>query len=179
MIFALDRFDREPTRDLPRRAVDLGCGSGRDTVEMLRRGWRVLAIDAEASAIEGLQARPDLPRRALLDTEVARFEVTTWPRAELVNAAFALPLCPASRFPGLWRNIVDSLASGGRFSGQLYGDRDGWAGDSTITFLARDEAEALFDDFEIERFHEEEEDSITPRGRAKHWHIFHVVARKP
>ena len=25
---------------------------------------------------------------------------------------------------------------------------------------------------------EEEEDSVTPRGTAKHWHIFHVVAKK-
>jgi tellurite methyltransferase len=30
----------------PGFAVDLGCGDGRDTIELLRRGWRVLAIDA-------------------------------------------------------------------------------------------------------------------------------------
>jgi hypothetical protein len=27
-------------------------------------------------------------------------------------------------------------------------------------------------------FEEEEADSTTPRGKPKHWHIFHIVARK-
>ena len=43
----------------PATAVDLGCGTGRDTLELLRRGWRVLAIDAEGAAIEpGLTRTP-------------------------------------------------------------------------------------------------------------------------
>jgi hypothetical protein len=29
----------------------------------------------------------------------------------------------------------------------------------------------------IELFEEEEVDATTPRGKAKHWHIFHIVAR--
>jgi len=30
----------------------------------------------------------------------------------------------------------------------------------------------------IEMFEEEEHDGFTPRGKLKHWHIFHIVARK-
>ena len=33
-------------------AVDLGCGSGADTIALLKRRWRVLAIDGEAEAID-------------------------------------------------------------------------------------------------------------------------------
>ena len=29
-----------------------------------------------------------------------------------------------------------------------------------------------------ELFDEEESDAVTPRGKPKHWHIFHVVARR-
>ncbi|MEJ1932020.1 class I SAM-dependent methyltransferase [Nostoc sp. NIES-2111] len=43
-------MDTFPT-DAPRFAVDLGCGDGRDTVELLRRGWRVLGIDGAQEAI--------------------------------------------------------------------------------------------------------------------------------
>ena len=33
-----------------RFAVDLGCGAGRDARELLRAGWRVLAVDGEPAA---------------------------------------------------------------------------------------------------------------------------------
>ena len=48
-----------------------------------------------------------------------------------------------------------------------------------MTFLERTEAEAMLDGLDVEMFEEEEADGFTPRGNAKHWHIFHVVARKP
>ena len=31
-------------------------------------------------------------------------------------------------------------------------------------------------DLTVEHLREEEDDSITPRGTQKHWHIFHIVA---
>jgi len=71
------------------------------------------------------------------------------------------------------------LPPGGRFSGQWYGVRDSWHGRPGMTFLEKDEALALLKGFEVEMFEEEEADGVTPRGNAKHWHIFHVVARKP
>lgn len=176
LIRALDAFDRTPGRD--RLAVDLGCGGGRDVVELLRRGWTVLAVDAEKTAIERLAARGDLPESGTLRTAVGRFEDVEWPVADLVNSSFALPLCPPAAFPGLWSRMVASLAPGGRFAGQLYGDRDEWAGDPSITFHTADEVEALLDGFDVEHLREEEDDSVTPRGRPKRWHIFHIVARK-
>ena len=179
LMFALDRFAAEGPPPAPRLAVDLGCGSGRDTVEILRRGWRVLAIDAEPAALEGLRARPEIAPGAPLETLVARFETAAWPACDLVNSSFALPLCPPAAFPALWQRIVASLQPGGRFAGQLYGDRDSWVGDPTITFHARAEIDRLLAGLEVEHLREEEDDSVTPRGRSKHWHIFHIVARKP
>src|SRR5690606_24197231 len=177
LLFALDRWAEAAAE--PRHAVDLGCGTGRDAIELLRRGWSVLAIDAEPDAIAGLRARPDLPEGARLETRVARFEHTEWPETDLINASFTLPLCPPDAFARVWRRIVDSLRPGGRFAGQLYGDRDSWAGRPGMTFLTRAGARALLLPLRVELFREEEEDSVTPRGSAKHWHIFHIVARKP
>jgi tellurite methyltransferase len=181
--------DRPPRRTLlealarfapstaPRVAVDLGCGDGRDTIELLRRGWSVLAIDSEPAAIERLRARPDLPEGAALSCLCQRFEDATWPAADLVNASFSLPLCPPERFAELWRGIVASLKPGGRFSGQLYGDRDGWAGRPGMTHLSRAAAERLLAGLGVDLLEEEETDSITPRGKPKHWHILHIVAQ--
>jgi hypothetical protein len=73
---------------------------------------------------------------------------------------------------------VSSLGRGGRFCGQLFGDRDEWSPDEEMTFHTRDEAESLLADFEVERFDEVEEDSKTALGEPKHWHVFNVIARK-
>ena len=51
LLKALDLFDLEKSPKSPRFAVDLGCGDGRDMVELLKRGWQVLAIDGNEEAI--------------------------------------------------------------------------------------------------------------------------------
>jgi tellurite methyltransferase len=175
LLDALARFDDTPAL---RFAVDLGCGDGRDVIEMLRRGWSVLGIDAEPAAIARLEARSDLPAQPSLTTLCQRFEDAAWPMADLVVSSFALPLCPPERFPALWRRIVGSLKPNGRFSGQLYGDRDSWVGRPGITHLDRASVEALLRDLDVELFEEEETDAVTPRGKPKHWHIFHIIARR-
>ncbi len=143
---------------------------------MLRSGWRVLAIDAEPEAIERLVARVGDESR--LETRVASFVDAEWPEADLVNAGYALPFCPPERFGAVWERVAASVREGGRFSGQLFGEHDEWAADPELTFLTRAEALALLEPFELERFDEEDEDGKTALGDAKHWHVFHVVARR-
>lgn len=181
LLFALDRFASEPASDPVnerRFAVDLGCGSGRDTIELLRRGWRVLAIDAEPAAIEKLTARSDMPAGVELTGQVARFENAEWPRCDLVNSSFALPLTPPEHFDAVWQRIVASLNPGGRVACQLFGPRDSWMGRPGMTFHDRAAVDALLGGLEVEMLREEEDDSTTVRGEEKHWHIFHIVARK-
>ena len=162
--------------EAPGLAVDLGCGTGRDTAELLRTGWNVVAIDGEQNAIDRLRARlADVDGR--LETQVARFEDARWPLCDLLNASFSLPFCPPDRFGEVWSRIVDSIRPGGRFSGQLFGDRDEWAG-SGIVVQTRGEAEELLRPFEVERLDEVDEDGSTLFGTPKHWHLYHVVARK-
>ena len=175
LIRALAGFSPSSTQ---RHAVDLGSGDGRDTIELLRQGWSVLAIDAEPRGLERLRARPDLPATASLTCLCARFEAARWDAADLVNSSFALPFCPPERFADLWARISGSLKPGGRFAGQLFGERDQWAGRPGMTCLTRAAAERLLRDLVIEHFEEEETDGSTALGEPKHWHIFHVVARR-
>jgi SAM-dependent methyltransferase len=169
LLQALDAFDE------PGLAVDLGCGTGRDTGELVRRGWHVVAIDAEDEALERLRVRLGDDER--VTTQRASYENARIPVCDLVNAGYALPFCPPEHFPEVWNRIVASLRPGGRFCGQLFGDRDDWA-TPELSFQTRAEAEALLAQFELERFDEEDEDGTTALGEAKHWHVFHVVARK-
>ena len=173
VLAALDAFGAPSDDD---SVLDLGCGDGRDVIEMVRRSWNVIAVDAEPEALRQLAAR-ELP--GTITPIVARLEEVPLPLGvQLVNSSFAMPLCEPERFQELWTRIREELPAGGRFSGQWYGPRDSWMGRPGITFLERNQAMTLLDGLEIEMFEEEEADSVTPRGNPKHWHIFHIVARK-
>jgi SAM-dependent methyltransferase len=159
-------------------AVDLGCGDGRDTVELLRRNWRVLAIDGEAEAIARLRQRPDV-NRTYLETRVQTFEsLVLPPNVDLINASFCLPFCPPAHFVEMWEEVINALRSGGRFCGQLFGDRDSWAAYGDVSTYDQEQVRALLSPFEIELLDEEEHLGKTALGDEKHWHLFHVVARK-
>jgi SAM-dependent methyltransferase len=65
-------------------AIDLGCGAGADAAEILRQGWKLLAIDQQPEAVEMLRQRvspslhsqPEEQARALLaPLEIEFFEV--------------------------------------------------------------------------------------------------------
>ncbi|BCL38208.1 class I SAM-dependent methyltransferase [Nostoc sp. MS1] len=177
LLEALARFDNLPT-DTPRFAVDLGCGDGRDTVEILRRGWRVLGIDGTEEAIALLKNRPDIDYNRL-ETLVTRFEDLALPESvDLINASFCLPFCPPEHFPSLWHKIVAALPVGGRFCGQLFGDRDSWAIYPNMSHHTRIQVEKLLEPFTVEFFQEEDHPGTTALGEQKHWHIFNIVAYK-
>ena len=173
LVLAADNFEREGPR--ARRAVDIGCGGGRDTLELLRRGWSVIGIDVTQAALDQVRDRAgDAGGR--LQLVLGRMEDTTWPAVDLVNAGFALPFCERAAFPGLWSRITGSLSAGGRFSGELFGDRDEWA-DHLLTHT-RAEVEALFAGFAMERFDEVEGEVQKAAGGTKRGHTFFLVGRK-
>ncbi len=183
---ALGKFDdeREPGRSRPGPlAIDLGCGDGRDTAELIRRNWRVLAIDDHPEGLRRLRERSDADIKAALadgrlEIREQSFVQVELPACDLLNASFALPFCPPEQFAALWVKIVRAIEPAGRFAGQLFGDRDSWSIIEDRTHHTRDQAIALFDDFILERFNEEERDGEDAMSNHKHWHVFHVVARK-
>ncbi|WP_019503782.1 class I SAM-dependent methyltransferase [Pleurocapsa sp. PCC 7319] len=162
----------------PGIAVDLGCGAGRDTVEILRQNWAVLAIDREPDAIHRLLARPNL-NTLQLTTQIVGFEEVQLPKSvDLINASFSIPFCSPEVFPTLWNQIFNSLVTGGRFCGHLFGDRDSWGNSELINCFTRSQVETLLKPYEIELLEEEEHPGKTPLGEDRDWHIFHIVARK-
>ncbi|MCL6271379.1 hypothetical protein M3P05_15770 [Sansalvadorimonas sp. 2012CJ34-2] len=60
------------------------------------------------------------------------------------------------------------------------GLNDSWAQKSihTTNPMARDQVANLFDQFEIIRFRERDEEGTTALGVQKQWHTYSVIARK-
>jgi SAM-dependent methyltransferase len=173
LLDVLDAFGPEE-----HQAVDLGCGSGIDTLAMLERGWSVFAIDAEEEAIGRVRKRVPSSLAPRLGTLVSRMEEVELPSADLVWAGFSLFFCHPDRFGEVWQRVRGAIRPAGRFAGELLGDRDTWAPKDDMSAFTIDEARALFEGFELERFEEEEEDGEACSG-PKHWHVFHAAARRP
>ena len=98
-----------------RDAIDLGCGTGIETVAILRRGWRVFAVDAEPVGIERLLVRASAPERERLQARVGSIEDVALPTADLVWAGYSLFFIPPQRFATTWTGIRASVQLTGPF----------------------------------------------------------------
>jgi hypothetical protein len=89
-----------------------------------------------------------------------------------------LPFCHPAHFAAAWSQIRAALRPGARFAGHLFGERDTWAGDKSMSFCTLSAAYTLLDGLEIEYLHEIDEYGSSFVG-PKHWHIFELIARQP
>lgn len=177
LLDVMARFQKEE-KNSSLQAIDLGCGDGTETLALLEAGWKVLAIDKEAEAIARVRNKISTHHHAQLEFRVAAFETVTLPIADLVYAGFSIPFCSPAHFAELWNKIDGSLRNGGRFAGQLFGDRDSWADNTQMTFHTPLQARDLFRAFNLETFTEVENDRPTALGESKHWHVYHIIAKR-
>lgn len=162
-------------------AIDLGCGTGFETLELLRLGWQVLAIDGQPDAIAELRSRAAPEHRARLEARVVSFEEADLPGADLIWAGRSLPFCRSEHFGGVWAKILAALRPGARFAGDLFGPRHFWAqrdDSQMMTFHSAEQVRALCRTLELEYFMEEEGKRSTVTQGVQHWHAFAIVARR-
>lgn len=157
------------------RALDLGAGAGRDTRYLLRQGFDVTAVDADPRSVALLSALPSDHLR-VVESSFEDFDFATY---DLISSQFALPFTPRDRFTDVLARLKAALAPGGVFAGQFFGVHDEWnTSGSNTTFLTRAEAETLLSDLETIEFREEDAPGHVADGSPKHWHVFHILARR-
>ena len=72
-----------------------------------------------------------------------------------------------------------NLEKDGYFVGNFFGVNDTWNKTRPqMTFFSKNQVCELFKNFDILNFKEVEVDKKTGLGELKHWHIFHVIAKK-
>jgi hypothetical protein len=157
--------DRESSL-YPPLALVFGSGGNVEVLELLRRGWTVVAFD---------QAPIGLSPTARLTIERTDPQQAVLPLADLIYTGAHLPFNSPAEFAALWGRMVRALKPAGWFIGHLMGDRDSWSGDPDVTAFRRDQLIKLLSGFRIEALHEQEGNGIV-RGGSKRWHVFDVVA---
>lgn len=96
----------------PGRAVDLGCGNGRNAVWLARRGWHVEAVDISAVGIEQAQQRAE---RAGVRVEWEVGDALTWQPAEPLDLVLVVYLhMEMPDLIGVLARAATWLAPGGR-----------------------------------------------------------------
>lgn len=178
LLLAYKYFQMENT--LEGKAADLGAGTGRDTLFLLNSGWQVFALDAEQLSIDIILNRIEPNQILNLEVLVSPFSKMALPKElHLINASYSLPFCKPEDFDQCWNTIVSSLMAGGRFCGHFFGKHDEWANNPSLTIHSYEDLIALFQDqFVIEYL--QIEDGLVPcaNGKMKHWHTYHVIAKK-
>ena len=163
----------------PGTAVDLGCGEGVEVAALLEQGWTVHAVDGERAALDRLGGRTGPAHSPRLHLTHADFgAVTDLPAADLIHSAYALPYCPPAAFGALWSAVRAALRPGAVLACQLFGPNDDSFGDPEMTFHTEAQVLGLLDGLEVVHWVEEDADGTAYTG-PKHWHVFHLVARRP
>ena len=159
------------------QALDLGAGALRDTLYLLDQGFEVTAVDSAPMVAEEVIKVPSDKLHHAMST----FADYKFPRDyyDLVSAMYALPFNPPDSFNVVFTKLKGSLKVGGVFCGQFFGLNDEWnTGKGKMSFHSREDIEKLLAGMEVISIAEEEKDDKTALGVSKHWHVFHVIARK-
>lgn len=152
-------------------ALDLGCGACNDAHFLLGAGFSVTAVDSNPESAN---------YAAGLHFVKSSFEDFLYEerKYDLINAQFALPFNAPTTFDEVFEKITASLKPGGIFVGQFFGPEDEWAERDNMSFHSSSDIGNLLKPFEVLVLREENSDGKLASGGSKHWHIFHVIARK-
>lgn len=156
-------------------AIDLGCGAGRGTMWLLEHGLHVDAVDISEEGLAYLKNKlPEDADARLICSSFQDLELSSY---DVVVACFTLFFLPPDDFRRFWTDVVNAIKPGGLFAGQFLGVNDSWR-ERDFTTHDRGQVDELLRDFKVIQLNEEERDGETALKEQKHWHIFHVVARK-
>ncbi len=165
----------EPYLDTHGTAIDLGAGVGTASQWLSERGYKVTAIDNCPAAIERLRQRfADNAFVTVVENDFSKMEL---PPSDVIVAGFSLFFIPKWRFKKAWSSIACALKPHGLVAAQFLGKNDEW-NDGKRTIHSARSLKDLLKEFEILYWEEVDRDGKTIVNKAKHWHIFHVVARR-
>lgn len=92
----------------PEKAIDIGCGAGRDTIYLIRNDWNVLAIDREDTE-KIISSKLENEEIKKFRFNKQNFEDIKLEANNLIVANFSIPFCNKSYFYNFWNKITNSI----------------------------------------------------------------------
>ena len=161
-----------------KRVIDLGCGSGNDTIYLLKKNYFVTAVDKEQDVI-------DIIKNRISDTSNLKFIIEKFEnikleenQADLVVSNLSIYFCNPKFFEKFCNEFTNAISKNGYFVGNFLGKEDEWSKDTNRTFVNEKEIKDIFKDFNIIYFNEKKYKKITAKGNMKFWHVYEIIAKK-
>jgi SAM-dependent methyltransferase len=157
------------------RALDLGCGIGRESLFLAQHGYQVEAVDKDAAHTKSLSARAredDLPVR-VSTTRIEQFEILSQ-RYSLIVAKHSLPfIADAAVVMRIIKNMVGGLKAEGLVCFTLFGNRDGWNARPDMSFFEYSTVIAHLETLPISLYCRSSEEYFadTTEGVRKFWSV--------
>ena len=155
-------------------AIDIGCGSGNETVYMIKNGIKVTAIDRQLNKNFILERLNSKEKENITFSE-QDFESVQLESTDAVTAFFSIPFCNPDQFDELWEKIYNSININGYFVGQLFGDRDDWKDNKLINTFTMEEVEHYLRKYKVLKLDEIE---YVRESDNKKWHYYNIIAKK-
>ncbi|MCF8999986.1 class I SAM-dependent methyltransferase [Acinetobacter nectaris] len=165
--------------NLPKVAIDCGCGAGNEVQFLLEQGFTVYAFDQSKQAEEICRTRFKYANRFIFSNN--SFHDYPFVEASLITAFFSLFFVPEKQFFDVLENIKKALPKNGILACNLLGINDAWVEESPHVFLGFNEQQLkdLFSEyFDIVYLDHLQEERPLASGLIKFWDIFTVILKK-
>ncbi len=177
----------KPELEIPRVAVDLGCGPGGNILAIQANGFAVHGVDSNQLALniaekrikkqeaQAKKLRIPLPQTKLHNTRMGSFKI---PKCGLLVAIRSLGFETTENFNKLLKKIPQKIAPGGFAILHFFGPKDDWAKTGSVCALSKKEVLNALHAFKIKLIKEEYKTGKTVHGQLKNWHEIFVIAQK-
>ncbi|MFH1971375.1 MAG: methyltransferase domain-containing protein [Patescibacteria group bacterium] len=178
-------FAIHSVNDYKRRALDLGCGSFRNSKFLFNSGFIVDAIDKDSRVkdfTELFKQRRSfykLKSKEFFNLKIADYLCCDLGKGkyDIVVSENSLSFNKRKDVQKMMHKIYIAMKKGGYFAGNFFGLKDFRFGKKNMSFYKKDEVLSLIKKFEIVWFEEQEGDD--KQGSSDfHWHAFEFLVKK-
>lgn len=154
------------------KVLDLGCGSGNETVYFLKKGKEVIAVDKVINKDYFYSRIKDDSKLTLVESS---FEELELPKVDAIYSTFSLSFYDVNNFLDFWNKMYETLPNGGILAANFFGEKDSFAQNKTVNVFNKDEVMELLSKYEVVKFKEQECDQDETNA---HRHYYDFVAIK-
>lgn len=165
--------------NLPKIAIDCGCGAGNESSFLLRHDFKVYAFDPSVEAKNICLSKFNDNKNFVFSNQA--FEDYSFPKASLIIALFSLFFCSADSLENVLKKMQESLREQGILLIQLLGKEDEWVNNFSEKFIGFEQRELNFffdENFDIIYVDEFKGNKLLANGTLKFWNVHTLILKK-